>query len=38
MPAIESSHALAGAVKEIPKMGKDEIAVMMAMGTRCTFL
>ena len=32
MPAIESSHALAGAVKEIPKMGKDEIAVICLSG------
>ena len=34
MPAIESSHALAGAVKEIPKMGKDEIAVICLSGRR----
>ena len=32
MPAIESSHALAGAVKEIPKMGTDEIAVICLSG------
>ena len=32
MPAIESSPALAGAVKEIPKMGKDEIAVICLSG------
>lgn len=32
MPAIESSHALAGAVKEIPKMGKDEIVVICLSG------
>ena len=32
MPAIESSHALAGAVKEIPKMGKDENAVICLSG------
>ena len=32
MPAIESSHALAGAVKEIPKRGKDEIAVICLSG------
>lgn len=32
MPAIESSHALAGAVKEISKMGKDEIAVICLSG------
>ena len=32
MPAIESSHALAGAVKEIPKMGKDEIDVICLSG------
>ena len=32
MPAIESSHALAGAVKEIPKMGKDESAVICLSG------
>ena len=32
IPAIESSHALAGAVKEIPKMGKDEIAVICLSG------
>ena len=32
MPAIESSHALAGAVKEIPKMGKEEIAVICLSG------
>ncbi len=32
MPAIESSHALAGAIKEIPKMSKDEIAVICLSG------
>ena len=32
MPSIESSHALAGAVKEIPKMGKDEMAVICLSG------
>ena len=32
MPAIESSHALAGAVKDIAKMGKDEIAVICLSG------
>ncbi|MFR7511745.1 MAG: tryptophan synthase subunit beta [Muribaculaceae bacterium] len=34
MPAIESSHALAGAVKEIPKMGKDEIALLVFRGDK----
>lgn len=32
MPAIESSHALAEAIKEVPKMGKDEIAVICLSG------
>ena len=32
MPAIESSHALAQAVKEVPEMGKDEIAVINLSG------
>lgn len=32
MPAIESSHALAQAVKEVTEMGKDEIAVINLSG------
>lgn len=32
MPAIESSHALAQAVKEVPEMRKDEIAVINLSG------
>jgi tryptophan synthase beta subunit len=32
LPAIESSHGLAEAIKQIPKMGKDEIAVVCLSG------
>lgn len=32
IPAIESSHAVAAALKEIPKMGKDRIAVINLSG------
>lgn len=32
MPAIESSHALAEAIKEVPKMDKDEIAIICLSG------